>query len=735
MTLRVLATLLLATTSLHAQAPAPATVVTGRVVAEATGQPVRRAYVIVHGPGTRTTRVTMSGLEGEFRFEGLPADRYRVGASKRPHLSAAVDATGADVVIALPAGGVVTGGVVGDLGHPAGGVAVTISGTSLPVAQTVTTNQLGEYRFFGIPPGDYTIGPVIRRGETRTVTVARAGQHQVATLALQSAEAPEIPGRPPVATGTGVISGIALDAASQEPLAGATVTGRSTGRSAVTDANGRFLLEGLGVSTYSLLVQGGGFLPMSMAQVVLREDARVDDVVLHGSRAGSITGTVRDEVGDPVVGMPVSTYRSQVLNYQTVLAPRGTGLTDDRGMYDIRDLPPGDYLLCACAETGFTIDPLLLRQLGATAPDAATVSRLIGDTVHTFAPAYFPGLARASDSRLLRVESGDVRLGMDITMYGVRPFSVSGRLVDANGAPATQMQAYLTTDGDLPGAIGLSGTKPMWVGVDGRFQFLGVTPGKYFLNAIPTTPGNRTPWASTAVTVADRNVEDLVVTVGNGVTVKGRVEFSGPAARPTDEVLEKVRVSLNPIDISMGMFTSMGNAGTIGHGTTLDANGVFSVDGLAPGRFLVSAGVPGSPWHTERLAAVGAATLDNVVTIEAGAEVDLLIVMSYAPPAMLTGTVSIARERYEAPGSVRMVIFPSDPARWLVPERYPGQFKWSGASAEGVFRFIDMAPGDYYVHRGTTFDSEMSLQSFERWARTAQRVTLRAGETTTINIK
>jgi len=728
--------IIVVTASLHAQAPPPQTTITGRVVAEATGQPVRRAYVIAHGPDTKTTRVTMSDGEGAFRFDGLPADRYRVGASKRPHLSAAIDATGADVVISLPTGAVVTGSVIDLLGQPASRTEVSISGPALPSPQMVTTNQQGDYRFYSLPPGDYTISPTTRKGESRTVTVGSASQHQVPSWALQPTKTPVIPGYAAPAAGTGVIAGVALDALSKEPLSGATVSSRRTARIATTDEAGRFRLEGLGIGTYSLVVQGDGFLPTSSAEVLLTENARVIDVTLYGGRTGSIAGTVRDEVGDPVVGMPVMTYRRQFINFQAVMFPRGSGRTDDRGMFEVRGLPPGDYLLCACAGEPLAIDPRLLRELGQTAPDSTTLSRLLDDTVQTFAPAFYPGLARASDSQMVLVDYGDARSGMDITMYGAKPFAVSGLLVDVSGAPATRMQVFLTQDGDLPGAMGVSGTQPVTVGADGRFQFFGVTPGTYSINAIPATAGNRTPWASTEVAVVDRDVQNFIVTVGSGLSVKGRVEFSGNAARPTGAALEKTRVGLSPLEISMAMFMSMGNAGTVGHSAMLDSNGQFSMDGLPPGRFLVTVHVPDSPWRTvQRLAASAAATLNNVVTVNADGETDLLIVMSDVPLATVTGTIPIARERYESAGSMRATIFPADSSRWLEPERHPGQFQWAWPNADGSFRLELLPPGDYYILRTSSFDDLMSVRSLERWAKTAERVTLRAGETTVVTVK
>lgn len=737
-TLRVLATLLLATTlHAHAQNPPQATVVTGRVVAEATGQPVRRAYVIVHGPDTRTTRVTMSGLEGEFRFEGLPADRYRVGASKRPHLSAAVDATSADVVIALPAGAVVTGVMVDHLGHPAVATDVSISGPALPSPQSVATNHLGEYRFFSLPAGEYTISSVRRKGEQRRVTAGTGTQHQAPTLSLEPPEVTSnsvIPGRTLPPEGNGVIAGVALDAVSSEPLADVVVTNTRSRRSVRTGADGRFQFDGLGAATHHFRVNSPGYSPTSSAEVTLADDARVTDVTVRAGRNGSVSGVVRDEVGDPVVGMTVTVTRRQVSQFMPVLMPRGFRRTDDRGMFQMDNLPPGDYVLCACAGEAFAIDPRLRQLLGPTMPDASGLSRLIDQTVRTLPPTFYPGRTRQSDSQIVTVDIGDDRTAMDITMYGVKPFAITGQMVQSGAPPSQAVQITLIQDGDLPGAVGVSEMQPVQVTPDGRFRFAGVAPGTYSLVVTPTAPQQRGPNGYLPVTVADRDVENLVVTLGDGLTISGQVDFSGGTSRPSADLMAKGRVGLGPLDLSARLIASVGTSGSIGHSTLLDEHGRFNVGGVAPGRYFVAVSIPGTPWRTvERVVSPDADATGNLLTIGEAGAVDVLVIATDAPLATLEGSVELAR--YEPPGDTRIVLFPIDPDRWLEPQRYSTQFQWTFVDPKHTFKIDDLPAGDYYVVRASTFDFEMSVRFLERWAKTAQRVTLRGGATTTVNVK
>lgn len=720
---------------LGAQAPAGTTVVTGRVVAEGSGQPVRRAYVIVHGPGTKTTRVTMSDLEGGFRFEGLPDDRYRVGASKQPFLSAAVDAADAGVLLTLRPGAIITGTLVDPGGVP---LALDVNLSSRSLAGVMTTIAFGGvYRFHGLPPGEYTITVPRRKTDGRQVIVGEdqlGRELQVPALTVPPVDGPPPPFQQDIKEGTGVISGMVRDVTSNMPLADITVALQRSTRRAVTDATGRFQFTGLGPATYGFRVDHPGYAPTSSATVQLPEAGQISDVSIAAGRLGSIAGTVRDDVGDPVIGMPVRAFRKQVLNFTPMLMPRGDSRTDDRGAFHLRGLQPGDYLLCACAGEPLPIDPLLLRQLGPTAPDAATVSRLIDDTVQTFAPAYFPGVTRQVDSQLISVEFSDDRTAMDLTMYGVKPFAISGRMIESGGPPSQAMQLFLSQDGDLPGSVGVNEMRPVELSPDGRFRFTGVAPGTYAVAAVPVAQNVKGPSGFQAVTITDGDVENVAVTLGNGLTLAGRVEFSGSAPRPSMDAMPKTRVGLFPLDLSVRLFVSMGTSGSVGSSAFLDQDGGFTMDGVAPGRYLVSVSVPDSPWRTiQRVMSADAEVSGNVLTVgEAGAG-DVLVVVTDTPLATLEGTVELAR--YESPGATRVVMFPTNADLWREPEQHSQQFPSTFVSPKHTISIPNLPAGDYYVAIVSTFDYEMSARSLERWAKTAQRVTLVAGQTTTVSVK
>lgn len=185
--MRPFASLLLAA-ALGAQAPPPQpsepAIIQGRVTDSATGQPVPKATItfMVRGrlqnrpgaaAGGQTNRVFASGTDGTFRGT-LPAGSYAAMVERNGFVP--VDAAhifnftsgdaNAPVELKLQRQGVITGRIVDEDGEPMDRVNVTcLAWTRSPQLgervlvqrQTAMTNDLGEYRLYGLNPGRYFI--------------------------------------------------------------------------------------------------------------------------------------------------------------------------------------------------------------------------------------------------------------------------------------------------------------------------------------------------------------------------------------------------------------------------------------------------------------------------------------------------------------------------------------------------------------------------------------------------
>jgi protocatechuate 3,4-dioxygenase beta subunit len=161
------------------QPPSATASIGGRVLAADTGRPLKRASVLASGGGRQARGATTDDL-GRFRVTGLPAGTYTITASKsgfvdaifgqrRPlqpgtpvQLADGQETSGID--LRLTRGSVITGHVLDEDGEPLARALVTVQRyqyvrgeRQLTSAGGDQTDDRGQYRVFGLPPGDYYV--------------------------------------------------------------------------------------------------------------------------------------------------------------------------------------------------------------------------------------------------------------------------------------------------------------------------------------------------------------------------------------------------------------------------------------------------------------------------------------------------------------------------------------------------------------------------------------------------
>jgi hypothetical protein len=242
----------------------------------------------------------------------------------------AVAAT-AGVARADPDGAIVGIVVLRPAGAPIGGVTVTLRGGALDPPRTAVTDDHGWYHFFGVPAGPGYEVEVVHGAEptVRGDVVVAAGQ--VTTIDVRV--------RGPDATG---VAGVVRDAATTDPLAGATVmlTGDGTTQTTISDGHGGYRFDDMPPGTYTVTVYyDSQVVERTGIAIGAGETASVDlavsnersfGEVVSMSAASYVVGSVRSYASSWLIG-PTGWQTTGELRFLTADAAAGgapTRMTD-----------------------------------------------------------------------------------------------------------------------------------------------------------------------------------------------------------------------------------------------------------------------------------------------------------------------------------------------------------------------------------------------------------------------
>jgi protocatechuate 3,4-dioxygenase beta subunit len=282
----------------------------GRAITADAGSPVRLAVVRISSPdiGSKTA---MTDAQGRYEFRDLPAGRFNLSASKAGYVTMQYGQTrpfeqGKPIDLAegqaldkadfvMPRGSVISGRVVDEFGDPMS-EAIVMAMRSVwaggrrrlqATGRSATTNDLGQFRIYGLSPGDYYVSATIPRAEMIAFDMA-------------------------MAMGGGGAGG----PVGSNPNSGYAPTyfpGTSNGAEA------------------QKIAVGAG------------QEAANTDFALLPVRLVKVTGIVLSSEGKPVEGAMISAQPKNMDGAGMMMA--GTGRSDKNGAFTISNISPGDYTL------------------------------------------------------------------------------------------------------------------------------------------------------------------------------------------------------------------------------------------------------------------------------------------------------------------------------------------------------------------------------------------------------
>jgi uncharacterized protein (DUF2141 family) len=553
--------------------------------------------------------------------------------------------------------------------------------------------------------------------------------------------------------GTGAIGGVVQDASGQRPLRRASVrlSGDQllTGRSTVTRDDGSFLFDGLPPGSYNVSAQRATYMNAEHgarrpggtgSAIVLAAGQRVTNVVFLLQRFGSIAGVIHDPDGLPAAGISVEAFRYTMRTGRRTLSSvyGQPSFTDDRGVYRIFGLLPGEYYIAA----GPSPDrgPSDLQRLSANDVDrflqrlnspSSAAPFVYGEPHQSFAPVFFPGSTDFAGAQRIAVALGEDRAGVDLRLQLVPTARVDGTVTRLDGQPlaVTQVVATRITEAnsmDLfsPGAAGAA-----TVDAQGKFAYPALVPGRYVMTArssgVPGMASSATPpmWAMEEVVVGGTD-HSVALVLQSGMRVSGRIAYDGktllPPAGPSG-----IRVGLT--NMSVGTTLAVSSA-------TANADGTFALHGVPPGQYRLTATAPPAPagWALRSAMSKGVDVLDIPLVVASGADIDDVVVTYTDRPTELSG--SLQTEAGDPTSDYFIVAFSADRSHWAPFGRRQVMAR---PSSSGRFVFRNLPPGEYFiaavidVEQGDWFDPAF----LDRLIPASARVTLAEGERKPFDLK
>ena len=480
--------------------------ISGRVTNLESGAPLRRALILITSPALSSSKKVSTNSDGRYEVRDLPPGEYSLRAERSGYLTIAYGQrrpgelatplqlgegqTVKGIDFSLPRVGVISGRVVDETGEPIAHVNMWAmqyrfyqGARRLVPAGGVgghsSTDDSGQYRLAGLPPGDFVVMGQIRETwpleSDRTQVFGYPPTFYPGVLAPADAQRIKVgvgqevrnvdfalvPERTSRVAGT-VVNASGMPVANEAVTLSQEVSGPEltsffpSSNAARTGPDGRFAIENVQAGEYLLVVRTSATAdqPAQEARHPLQVAGNdLDGLAIVIGGGGELRGRVLSDDGTPVPGLDRLLVRGQPLMpavRMATLAPPGNGRVKADGTFELKAL----------------LGPVVLRMGSLTGEWALKTVELEGRNL-------------ADDP--IEVPHGAVVSGVRVVLTN-RPTHVRGRVLNAKQQPANGTVVIFPEDASRwrEDSRAIRAVRP---DQHGEFSIKGLPAGKYFIAA------------------------------------------------------------------------------------------------------------------------------------------------------------------------------------------------------------------------------------------------------------
>ncbi len=495
-------------------------------------------------------------------------------------------------------------------------------------------------------------------------------------------------------------------------------------RRTATNARGEFRLKQVATGRYRVAVEALGVVLLSSpfieqdqsdAQEVSVDGTGNAEIEVRAKRGGVITGRVTYADGEPAIGARINLTRKRNDRPEPFFAGRRADSmkTDDRGVYRIAGLPPGDYIVNAAVENIRTEE---MENGGVRYGGNGSLS-----------VTYFPSAMNARSATAVNVTQGTEATDINITLVERATHRVAGTVVvRRDNQPLAGAWLTIRNKDDLGN---YTNSQNVQANARGSFTFSDVPDGTYLINVNPPRPEPTSMSANPEemrkrfeesmrrfvpkqqeVNVTGADVTGLAIEMTEGSRIKGTVAIEGGGVLPANIVVMAERMMSPP--------------------GRVQPDGTWTLGGVAAGKVLLTVFVPGGKLYTKSIVANGVDISREPLEVKDAAEINGVRVLLSSGVATLAGR--LLRTDGTPARNMFVMLVATDSALRLNTRGFRLVTRTNG---EGVFS-VSGAPGEYFV---IVFAQSIRFlkgddDEIKPYLASPQRITLQPNERKSIDI-